>query len=859
MPWGFALLYGSAVKTPRGKSTPTEFNSLSFDGFMSKLQAGNLMRCFLLFFFFFNYTLVAISQKELKGVVADSVSHKALPFATIKAGDKHVSITGINGQFSFSISPAVKLVEVSYISYNSRKIAVSSLHDNDTIFLSPAVFTLGEVIVKPQTNKIKRIINAAVRNKPLHNPEMYDLYQCNMYYKMKADLLPSGIAIKDSSGIFFKNKPAAKKNNSDTTAAGDNGESILGGNNHLVFSETYSKRFYKRPQQLQEIVIASRFSGLRKTYFTNLVTDVLPFHVYNDYISLNGKDYINPVSKGWQQRYDFFLADEITGETDTTFIFTFKPKRNTGFNALRGMVYINSDGYAISHFISSTGDTASDREVRIEQVYDRINGRWFPRELNYDLIFKQYITPAFRLEINGHSVIDSVSFTPGNDFKIEKAYPVRLGDSVDLYREQEWKKWRKDTITTKEQNTYRIMDSVFKEKKIENILAGAGKLVVGRLPYKKLDIDIQRLIAFNDYEDMRVGIGLFTNEKISKYYEAGGWVGYGIKDKRTKYGFSLTGFAKGNKDNRLKIFYNDDYQNAGNIHIHPEVDREGYRTWLLIAPDRVREYGATAHMQKGYWEIELDARKKKLSSLYENNFVFQGKNYKDFDVQEAGIGLRYAYGEKRAPAFGYYFPVITKYPVVYFRSAFGTAKAGNNYSIKYVRALIAVDFRKHLNRWGNDMYRLEGGFIHPLNNDPLSRSFLLASKGFRRSGLNYYAWGGFLTMHPYDYYSDNYVSFLYKHDFDKYLWQLKYSKPFVSIIHNLVYGTISDESKAATANIIAPVSGYHESGILLNQLIQKNFLHTVYIYLNVGALYHWTSSFDWNRNGVFVIGISGGF
>jgi hypothetical protein len=114
-------------------------------------------------------------------------------------------------------------------------------------------------------------------------------------------------------------------------------------------------------------------------------------------------------------------------------------------------------------------------------------------------------------------------------------------------------------------------------------------------------------------------------------------------------------------------------------------------------------------------------------------------------------------------------------------------------------------------------------------------------------------------MHPYDYYCDRYISFLYKHDFDKYLWRLKFSKPFVSLVHNLMYGNISDETKAATTNIVAPVSGYHESGILLNQLIQKNFFHTIYLYLNVGALYHWTSSFDWNKNGIFVIGISGGF
>ncbi len=826
---------------------------------MIKCRTGNLIRGLLLLSYFSFCGTTGYSQISVKGVVLDSISHKPLPFATIKAGVKNSVITGITGHFSVSVPAGISEIEVSYISYNSRKVAVVHLLDNDSIFLSPAISTLGEVVVKSQTDKIKRIINTAIRNKPLHNPELYDLYQCNVYYKMKADVMPSGV-ILDSAVLERQARAIARRNRKDSLRGKhDKAESILNGNNHLAFSETYSKRYYKRPQQLQEIVVASRFSGFRKTYFTNLITDVLPFHVYNDYIPLNGKDYINPIAKGWQQRYSFFLADEIVAGTDTTFILAFDPKKNAGFNALRGMVYINSDGYAISHFISTTGDTASDREIRIEQVYSKVNDRWFPRELNYDLIFRQYIAATLKMEINGHSLIDSVSFRAGPDFKIEKAYSVRLGDSVDLYSGQQWEKIRKDTITVKEQNTYRVIDSVFKKKKVENFLVSTGKLVIGRLPVKKFDIDMQRLVASNDYEDTRVGLGLFTNEKISKYYEIGGWLGYGLLDKKTKYGFSVTGFAQGNKDNWLKLFYSDDYQNAGNIHIHPEIDKDGYRTWLLTTPDHVKEYGVIVHTQRGYWEIGLEGRKQKLSALYANHFIVEGKNYKDFDVTEAAIGFRYAYGEKRAPAFGYYFPVGTKYPVIYFRSALGKAEAVTGYSTHYIRLLLALDFHKHLNRWGNDMYRLEGGVIHSLNNEPFSRSFLLASKGFRRGGLNFYSWGGFLTMHPYDFYSENYISFLYKHDFDKYLWRAKFSKPFISIAHNLMYGSLSEQSKAATTNIFAPVSGYHESGILLNQLLQKNIFHILYLYLNAGAFYHWTSFFNWNRNAVFVIGISGGF
>ena len=519
------------------------------------------------------------------------------------------------------------------------------------------------------------------------------------------------------------------------------------------------------------------------------------------------------------------------------------------------MVYINSDGYAISHFVSSSADTSSGLEMRIEQVYQKTKGLWFPQELNYELEFKQYISPVIKLLISGHSVVDSASFTIPAGIRFDKAYPVKLDDSIDLHTESDWVKIRPDTITVKEKHTYHTIDSLVENLKIEKWFSAIGSLADNRLPYKFLDIDITRLIASNNYEDTRFGIGLYTNNKISKYFTAGGWVGYGIDDKRLKYGFSGTYFLKGNRDNRIKVFYNDDYQNAGAIRIHDEIDRAGYRRWLLTSPDRVREYGISSRLRKGYWEIEMEARKMKFNSFYENGFEYGGINLKELEGKEASLGFRYAYGEKRAPIFGYYFPIETKYPIVYFRTSLGTLAAGKDYSTTYLRSLVAVRYAKHFRRWGNDAFQLEAGMIRSLENMPLPRAFLLASKGFRREGRNFYAQGGFLTMRPFDFYSNSYISFFYKHDMDKFLWQLKFSRPFISLAHNMVFGHLGNESQIA-AGVSTNAGSYHETGFILNQLLQKKVFHSFYLNVNAGVFVHWTSPFNFQDERVFVLGLS---
>jgi hypothetical protein len=288
------------------------------------------------------------------------------------------------------------------------------------------------------------------------------------------------------------------------------------------------------------------------------------------------------------------------------------------------------------------------------------------------------------------------------------------------------------------------------------------------------------------------------------------------------------------------------------------VDRTGFRNWILSQVDQVSAYSLTAHGQTGYLTAELSALKQDMRSLYASNFTYLSKNYTAFDLREINLALRFAYGEKRIPLFDFYFPISTKYPVAYLRTGVGTINAGE-YSARFIRSLAAITYSKRINRWGKDAFQLEAGLIHVLDNKPISRSFLLAAKGFRSEGLNFYAWGGFITMRPSDYSITKYASLMFKHDFEKNLWKTKYSRPYLSVAHNLMYGNMQAASRIANAGVKAPLSGYHESGLVVNQLIQKNFLAVTYLYLNFGAFYHWTPSFNWKNNGVFVVGISTGF
>lgn len=794
-----------------------------------------LKACHTVLFILFGVT-ISFAQQKISGVILDKLTKESLPYATIRTGNTaQGTISDINGAFSIVISNDVDQLHFSYAGYIYQSVKRPFA---DTVFLERAQGNMNEVIIRPDYDRIKYIINTAIERKKEHNPDKYEAYKCHVYYKMNADLLPTDkYKVDDSTNEIF-NKYLEQR--------------------HILFGETYSKRSYRKTDKLQETILASRLSGFQKTYFTNLVTTLLPFHVYSDAIQMNGVNYSHPIAKGWQGRYEFSLNDELVQDGDTTFMLSYYPEKGVNFNSLRGIVYINSNGYAITHITTNSVDSNHQRYMKMEQNYQLAGNKWFPAELNYDFIFKKYPSPKIGMRLTGHSVVDSISFSETDLDKYSKAYPVILHDSIDLRTEDEWAAIRHEQISVKEQNTYAYMDSISEEVGIDKIMNAVGYFsITGRVPVKFIDIDLSRLYSYNAYEKSRLGLGLYTNDKLIKNISVGGWFGYGFKDKEWKYGASSKVYFNNKKEHWAEVAYENTYRNSGNVSIHRELDMRYYRSLLLDNVDRVEGYTATLHGRMGYFEGDIQYKQHSLIPRYSYKWGTTDALDKEFNVTEASVHFRYAYKEKRAPVFGYYFPVATNYPVFYLNLSAGRI-ADFGYGASYQRIIGAVNYRKHINRWGKDIIRVEAGALFTNQHIPVPRSFLLAANGYKLDKSYLYVYGGLVTMLPYTYYNDKYASLLYRHEFDRMLYKTRYSSPYISIAHNLLYGSLNKEHTLTAGDLGVPAVGYHESGLMLNRILRLNYLNIAYIDLNAGAFYHWYGPFDWSNNGTFVFGLGFG-
>jgi iron complex outermembrane recepter protein len=100
------------------------------------------------FLLYLGVNLTAFAQQTLSGQVADSEDGTPLPGASIRAGAYQGTTTNASGRFTLTNVPAsVGNLEISFVGYETVRIATQNFPQNTTILLKRSIFNADEVIV----------------------------------------------------------------------------------------------------------------------------------------------------------------------------------------------------------------------------------------------------------------------------------------------------------------------------------------------------------------------------------------------------------------------------------------------------------------------------------------------------------------------------------------------------------------------------------------------------------------------------------------------------------------------------------------------------------------------------------------
>jgi hypothetical protein len=617
------------------------------------------------------------------------------------------------------------------------------------IELEEQVLSIDEVIVTPQNNPALRIIRKVLDNKSSNNFENYSHYTYRNYHKLVGDIKHP---ITDANGVMSKYDSAMAKQFSGMV---------------MMVSETMAL-CSKSGSKVEEKILATHLAGSTTYVFGQ--TSYAAFHkaisFYNHSVNIIGSpdvnekmsmEYLSPLSNGSLSAYNFQLENEaVTADNDTLFRISYFPKKGKNFNGLMGTMFISSNGYALASIIAHPYEKGWV-DFSFKQDYERIDGRWFPTDMEEELAILMTADttkkkPKTHLVFRISSKIDSVSFdAPQKKLRsLDRVYldEKSVAHSVDLIRSL-----RPVPLLPREENNYRIRDSILAKESISDydIISNLmPKLAEGKLPVKKVDIDLPRFYSSNDYEKTRWGLGLHTNERLMKYVSIGGYIGYGTKDEQVKYGGEVELVLNRSRSVKLAYSYQNTLKGVGNG--IPFNLTETYFRTLAAA----RFEGCIENKIAGSWHILPSLKINALVSVTDvavkYAYAYKGSlltNYRDDKVQ---LSLRYAVGESYLMIGVTRLPISVGNPIFY-----ATYTRGADFlrgSAAYNKLEASIDIVAYNGRIGQSNLRLGGGYI----DRSLPYGMLFTGEGSKsKNVLSFVVRNSFQTMRPDEFLSDRYA------------------------------------------------------------------------------------------------------
>jgi hypothetical protein len=786
------------------------------------------MRIFLLTIILF--PLCLFGQHQITGKVIDNKTKEALAFVNIVINDERVgTTTGIDGKFNFNSTQPIKTLKLSYVGYEPQEVNISN-KQSLLIKMKKTSFSLEEFKVLPGINPAERIIQKVIDNRKIHNPEKSLNFKYESYSKMYFT------ALIDSSIL---NNPEK------ITTLDSNDQEVMDWleDHHIFMMESVTERKYKQPDKSYEKVIASRVSGLQNATFSLIATELQSFSFYNPSLKVLEKAYLNPITPNGINKYLFLIEDTAFSGVDTVFIISFRPRKGKNFDALKGLLYINTDGFAIQNVIAEPMIQDEGIDIKIQQKYEKIEGSWFPIQLNSNLIFNTLELGNFKMMGIGETYLKNIQINPELANK-EFSYVATEIDIDATKKDAEfWSKYRGDTLSQKEQNTYHIIDSLGKAENLDRMVGGLESLLTGKIMWGPISLDLNRFVAFNQYEGFRLGAGLHTNQRVSKWFTVGGYGAYGFKDKEFKYGGDVDFLVNKRNDISLNFSYQNDVAEPGVTQFYdykiPLLSSAASRVYYLSRMNKVEKIEARIKFRTfRYLKVYVYGNQETVEVT--NDYFFKKRvdantflRDQFYTFNEIGFQFRYAYKEKVIKTLSGKYPKPSNYPIIYAKVEQGITALDGEY--QYTRYTLRAEKKFHINNLGKPSFSIEAGLIdgrvpqHKLNSSLGTfrpRSFMIASENT------------FETMLPYEFFSSEYINFHFRHSFGSLLLKIKKFQPEFILASSVGFGALSYQGFHGGETFNTMEKGYFESGLIINKIINQ-LLGVNLSSFGVGAFYRY--------------------
>lgn len=392
----------------------------------------------------------------------------------------------------------------------------------------------------------------------------------------------------------------------------------------------------------------------------------------------------------------------------------------------------------------------------------------------------------------------------------EDTIPELRRDSTNQYSEAEL-------------SAFYLIDSVKKAELQKKEYKRLNLLISRNISTEYFILPLKKLFDYNGHEGIRIGLGLKTNDHISKQFSLGGYIGYGFKDEAWKYGGDFILNLHKDSETKLHFSYIDDVKEKAGYSFFEPIDftsTKNYRRYMLEEMDLVEKYEVSlSFLSLQYLKTRLFANQSHITDT--DNYLYGPSvlnSSNQFVFSEIGIQFRYAYKEKYLSILNNKYTLGTNYPIFLFNVTQGTKLLDGEYEYTRYEAKVTKSFQ--VKNLGKSKLAVVGGLVD--GNIPISK--LYSGHGSYQP-FSFETENSFGTMRLGEFYSDRFLSVFFKHNFGNALIRYKKFRPEFALVNNFGIGEFSKNTYHQTTEPIQSIEkGYYECGLLINNILNQSFL-----------------------------------
>ena len=777
------------------------------------------IKAFLLLIFSLFSVHTLFSQHTLSGKVTDERNRQPLAFVNVVVNEGLQGvITDIDGKYEIVANEPIHKVKFSSIGYEPKEIELQAQQKKCNVALTPKTFELDEVTVEAGENPAHRIIDSLMAHRHANNPNSLDSYRYKIYDQMVFTVDSSDLG----NALTQQREGGALKMFDSILKKSD-----------LMVMETASEVFFKAPDRKLQNVLGTRIAGMKNPTFVYLVNSMQSVSFYDETVNITGTDYVNPISRGSKTHYFFTLeAVHPIGQNDSLYVISFHPMRGSNFNGLRGTMTVNSDGWALQSVKASPNEQGGVFVADIQQLYQKVEGQWFPKQLNTNLKFPSIMADvdgaALSMVAIGKSYLADIEINPDLSNQRFSEIEIMVNPDAGFRDETFWDAHRIDSLTERIKATYILVDSITEGSDIfDRVLGLTNKLMTeSALPFGPINLDLDRLINISGTRGLYLGLGASTNERLSRFVSLDAYFGYWTRIKSMDYGGGV----------KLKLLPQQQMELAFRYTHQSEPIGE----FGGLLEQETGSFFSVANYKYQFYE-NIHARGDRFNLTYSTRFARHFKAYLNLSTSHkyynaqffhtvsdsltegrfttAEVKLRFAYNEKFLSTPQGLRSLGTTSPILWvsYQHAFPDI-LGGQFEYDRIKMEVAKYFYTHY--LGVSKIVLQAGYA--TETCPVMETFDILGT-YDRFGI--YSPGSFSTMRLDEFFCDRFVALYLSHNFNGMLWKTdsQWFKPELSVITNIGWGDMRRANAFPDKNFKTMERGYFESGIVVDGLLATPF------------------------------------